>query len=245
MVPHLLYMFNDLFGVRDFDKDSLIRFFFTVRKNYRGVPYHNWKHGFCVAHSMYVIIKGSPCVFNHLEHCSSELFVTIWTIEGQPTNFFWNLILHLWIYIAQTHTLNITSIVQLLQEGDEEKRAGKIPVPMMDRDKPEEQIEFISGFCIPCYELIVKLIPPSAPLLQESKKNLEQYKLMKKSQEKCTLNDVDFRLYLFFYLYYYGRLDFYLCKIHAIILLLLIEELIDSHLPLVLVQGFIIKIKST
>ncbi|KAB7500093.1 putative 3',5'-cyclic phosphodiesterase pde-5 [Armadillidium nasatum] len=67
MVPHLLYMFNDLFGVRNFDKDSLIRFFFTVRKNYRGVPYHNWKHGFCVAHSMYVIIKESPCVFNNLE----------------------------------------------------------------------------------------------------------------------------------------------------------------------------------
>ncbi|KAB7495122.1 putative 3',5'-cyclic phosphodiesterase pde-5 [Armadillidium nasatum] len=67
MVPHLLYMFNDLFGVRNFDKDSLIRFFFTVRKNYRGVPYHNWKHGFCVAHSMYVIIKESPYVFNHLE----------------------------------------------------------------------------------------------------------------------------------------------------------------------------------
>ena len=34
------------------------------------------------------------------------------------------------------------------------------------------------------YLLIEKLIPASAPLLQESKKNLERYKSMKKSQLK-------------------------------------------------------------
>ncbi|RXG54887.1 putative 3',5'-cyclic phosphodiesterase pde-5 [Armadillidium vulgare] len=77
-------------------------------------------------------------------------------------------------------------IEEFYTQGDKEKRAGKTPIAMMDRDKPEEQVPsqigFISGICIPCYELIEKLIPASAPLLQESKKNLERYKSMKKSQ---------------------------------------------------------------
>ncbi|RXG51746.1 putative 3',5'-cyclic phosphodiesterase pde-5 [Armadillidium vulgare] len=85
-------------------------------------------------------------------------------------------------------------IEEFYTQGDEEKRAGKTPIAMMDRDKPEQQvpsqIEFISGFCIPCYELFEKLVPASAPLLQESKNNLKQYKLMKKSQEKDKLNGV-------------------------------------------------------
>ncbi|KAB7501131.1 putative 3',5'-cyclic phosphodiesterase pde-5, partial [Armadillidium nasatum] len=282
MVPHMLYMFKDLFGVRNFDKDSLIRFFFTVRKNYRGVPYHNWKHGFCVANSMYVIIKGSPCVFYRLEKLalfigalchdldyrgttkqflleSDSPLVDLYSTDSYPERHF-SIIVQLLqkpsdykkILDNMKHCILATDLKKffenkkiieelideesfdmedlehrfLLQEltmtacdisasakpwkihveyvnevmeefytqGDEEKRAGKTPIPMMDWEKPEEQVpsqmEFISGFCIPCYELFEKLIPSSAPLLQESKKNLKQYKLMKKSQEKDKLNGV-------------------------------------------------------
>lgn len=35
------------------------RFTLSVRKNYRRVPYHNWTHGFSVAHSLYVFIHNS------------------------------------------------------------------------------------------------------------------------------------------------------------------------------------------
>ncbi|KAL7630071.1 UNVERIFIED_CONTAM: hypothetical protein RMT77_019799 [Armadillidium vulgare] len=287
MVPHMLYMFKDLFGVRNFDKDSLIRFFFTVRKNYRGVPYHNWKHGFCVANSMYVIIKGSPCVFYNLEklalfigalchdldhrgttnqfllesdsplaalystdspleHHHFNMTVHLLQEEGhnifgklKPSdykkvldnmkhcilatdlkNFFKNKgiikelideksfdsgnLEHRLLLQALTMTacdisasakpweIHVGFAKEIIEEfytqGDKEKRAGKTPIAMMDRDKPEEQVPsqigFISGICIPCYELIEKLIPASAPLLQESKKNLERYKCMKKSQLK-------------------------------------------------------------
>ena len=60
---HSLYMFVDLFGLTRFEKNSLLRFILTVRKNYRRVPYHNWTHGFSVANCMYAIIKKSDNVF--------------------------------------------------------------------------------------------------------------------------------------------------------------------------------------
>ncbi|XP_018325357.1 probable 3',5'-cyclic phosphodiesterase pde-5 isoform X2 [Agrilus planipennis] len=60
---HAIYMFTDLFGLSRFDKQSLLRFTLTVKKNYRRVPYHNWAHGFSVANCMYTIIKHSGGVF--------------------------------------------------------------------------------------------------------------------------------------------------------------------------------------
>lgn len=50
-------MFINIFGLTRFDRQDLQRFILTVKKNYRRVPYHNWTHGFAVAHCMYCIIK--------------------------------------------------------------------------------------------------------------------------------------------------------------------------------------------
>ena len=69
-VNSAVYMFVDLFGLTRFDRDSLIRFTMTVRKNYRRVPYHNWTHGFSVANSMYAILKRAPDTFEALEAVS-------------------------------------------------------------------------------------------------------------------------------------------------------------------------------
>lgn len=73
-VNSAVFMFIDLFGLNQFEKDSLIRFMLTVRKNYRRVPYHNWTHGFAVANSMYVILKRALDVFEPLE--AVALFVS-------------------------------------------------------------------------------------------------------------------------------------------------------------------------
>ena len=51
-----------------------VRFFITVKKNYRSVAYHNWSHGFHVANSIYSILKASTGIFRPLEvgnHTSS------------------------------------------------------------------------------------------------------------------------------------------------------------------------------
>lgn len=50
-------MFDDLFNLTKFDVMTLTRFVLTVKKNYRTVPYHNFDHGWSVAHAMYVILK--------------------------------------------------------------------------------------------------------------------------------------------------------------------------------------------
>ena len=66
-VRKALFMFVDLFGLERFDYEVLVRFFITVKKNYRQVAYHNWAHGFHVANSIYAILKSSPGIFKPLE----------------------------------------------------------------------------------------------------------------------------------------------------------------------------------
>ncbi|CAK5015930.1 unnamed protein product [Meloidogyne enterolobii] len=60
-------MFRKLFdGQISYDCDDLIRFVLTVRKNYRKVPYHNWTHGWTVAHAMFVFLRQTS-IFQPLE----------------------------------------------------------------------------------------------------------------------------------------------------------------------------------
>ena len=66
-VEKVLVMFNDMFGEDKFDSKSLIRFFTTVKKNYRDVAYHNWTHGFHVANSAYAMLKSCQGTFRPLE----------------------------------------------------------------------------------------------------------------------------------------------------------------------------------
>ena len=50
-----------------FDGEVLARFFLTIRRNYREVPYHNWNHAFEVAHAMFCILKNGSHQFSLLE----------------------------------------------------------------------------------------------------------------------------------------------------------------------------------
>lgn len=53
-----------------FELEKLCRFTMSVRKNYRRVPYHNWKHAVTVAHCMYAILQKTTGMFTELEVCS-------------------------------------------------------------------------------------------------------------------------------------------------------------------------------
>lgn len=44
----------------------------SVKKNYRRVPYHNWKHAVTVAHCMYAILQNNGGLFSDLEVCASR-----------------------------------------------------------------------------------------------------------------------------------------------------------------------------
>ncbi|KAK0424025.1 hypothetical protein QR680_008463 [Steinernema hermaphroditum] len=63
---YAVYMFKNLFhGKIYFEYDDLVRFVLTVRKNYRRVAYHNWAHGWSVAHAMFVLLKITDVFTDH------------------------------------------------------------------------------------------------------------------------------------------------------------------------------------
>lgn len=81
---------------------------------------------------------------------------------------------------------------EFYQQGDAEKAAGRIPIPMMDRTHSDEQaasqVGFLMGICIPCYSLLYKLIPETKPLLDMCQENLKRWQQLddeiKRKKEK-------------------------------------------------------------
>ncbi|XP_060064036.1 cAMP and cAMP-inhibited cGMP 3',5'-cyclic phosphodiesterase 10A-like [Ylistrum balloti] len=68
LLPQLfIHMVIDMFGEDTFEMEQLCRFTITVRKNYRDIAYHNWDHGFHVAHSLWCMMRASPGIFTPFE----------------------------------------------------------------------------------------------------------------------------------------------------------------------------------
>ncbi|KAG7253763.1 hypothetical protein CRUP_024880, partial [Coryphaenoides rupestris] len=71
-----VYMVHSSCGETSFELEKLCRFTMSVRKNYRRVPYHNWKHAVTVAHCMYAILQKTTgkkglliaCLCHDLDH---------------------------------------------------------------------------------------------------------------------------------------------------------------------------------
>ncbi|KAB0405946.1 hypothetical protein E2I00_012953 [Balaenoptera physalus] len=62
-----VYMVHRSCGTACFELEKLCRFIMSVKKNYRRVPYHNWKHAVTVAHCMYAILQNNHGLFTELE----------------------------------------------------------------------------------------------------------------------------------------------------------------------------------
>ncbi|OWF36192.1 cAMP and cAMP-inhibited cGMP 3',5'-cyclic phosphodiesterase 10A-like [Mizuhopecten yessoensis] len=58
---------EDLSGKNRFESEKLVKFILTVKKNYRNVPYHNFPHGFHVAHCLWRIILTAPDAFTEFQ----------------------------------------------------------------------------------------------------------------------------------------------------------------------------------
>ncbi|XP_042868518.1 dual 3',5'-cyclic-AMP and -GMP phosphodiesterase 11A-like isoform X2 [Penaeus japonicus] len=71
MLLAAMRMFMDLRLVHRFKIESktLLRWLITVKRNYRNVPYHNWRHAFNVAHNMFCLLKtcGLQSTFEDIE----------------------------------------------------------------------------------------------------------------------------------------------------------------------------------
>lgn len=69
---------------------------------------------------------------------------------------------------------------EFYEQGDAERSSGRMPIPMMDRNQPDQQaasqVGFLTGICVPCYTLLYTLIPETKPLLDMCQKNLERWR---------------------------------------------------------------------
>nr|XP_015218464.1 PREDICTED: cAMP and cAMP-inhibited cGMP 3',5'-cyclic phosphodiesterase 10A isoform X4 [Lepisosteus oculatus] len=262
-----VYMVHNSCGKNSFELEKLCRFTMSVRKNYRRVPYHNWKHALTVAHCMYAILQKNQDIFTELErkgllvaclchdldhrgysnsylqkfdHPLAALYSTSTmeqhhfsqtvSILQEGHNIFSNLTsseyeqvleiirkaiiaTDLALYFGNRKQLvellttgaldlnnhahrdrviglmmtacDLCSVTKLWPvtrltandiyaefwaEGDEMKKIGMQPIPMMDRDKkdevPQGQVGFYNAVAIPCYTTLSELFPPSTPLLR-------------------------------------------------------------------------------
>ncbi|XP_076830710.1 cAMP and cAMP-inhibited cGMP 3',5'-cyclic phosphodiesterase 10A isoform X3 [Brachyhypopomus gauderio] len=288
-----VYMVHNSCGRSSFELEKLCRFTMSVRKNYRRVPYHNWKHAVTVAHCMYAILQKTSGIFTELEkkglliaclchdldhrgysnsylqkfdHPLAALYststmeqhhfsqtVSILQLEGH--NIFSNLTsseyeqvleiirkaiiaTDLALYFGNRKQLadmlstdaldlnnhahrdrviglmmtacDLCSVTKLWPvtrltandiyaefwaEGDEMKKIGMQPIPMMDRDKkdevPQGQVGFYNAVAIPCYTTLSQLFPPSAPLLRACRENLGQWEKIARGEEQseCVSSD--------------------------------------------------------
>nr|BAE37063.1 unnamed protein product [Mus musculus] len=280
-----VYMIHRSCGTSCFELEKLCRFIMSVKKNYRRVPYHNWKHAVTVAHCMYAILQNNNGLFTDLErkglliaclchdldhrgfsnsylqkfdHPLAALYststmeqhhfsqtVSILQLEGH--NIFSTLssseyeqvleiirkaiiATDLALYFGnrkqleemyQTGSLNLHNqshrdrVIGLMMtacdlcsvtklwpvtkltandiyaefwaEGDEMKKLGIQPIPMMDRDKrdevPQGQLGFYNAVAIPCYTTLTQILPPTEPLLKACRDNLNQWEKVIRGEE--------------------------------------------------------------
>uniref|UniRef100_A0A2K5QT08 Phosphodiesterase n=1 Tax=Cebus imitator TaxID=2715852 RepID=A0A2K5QT08_CEBIM len=62
-----VHMVHRSYGTSCFELEKPCRFIMSVKKNYRQVPYHNWKHAVAVAHCIYTILQNNHMLFTDLE----------------------------------------------------------------------------------------------------------------------------------------------------------------------------------
>nr|XP_033793166.1 cAMP and cAMP-inhibited cGMP 3',5'-cyclic phosphodiesterase 10A isoform X3 [Geotrypetes seraphini] len=280
-----IYMIHQSCGKNSFELEKLCRFTMSVKKNYRRVPYHNWKHAVTVAHCMYVILHNNKGLFTDLErkglliaclchdldhrgytnsylqkfeHPLAALYSTstmeqhhfsqtVSILQLEEHNIFSSLssteyeqvleiirkailATDLALYFGnrkhleelnksgalnvnnQAHrdrliglmmtACDLCSVTKLWpvtrmiaddiyaefwSEGDEMKRLGITPLPMMDRDRkheiPQGQIGFYNAVAIPCYTTLMQILPPTEPLFQVCLDNLVQWEKVSRGED--------------------------------------------------------------
>ena len=83
---------------------------------------------------------------------------------------------------------SLREVDDTLLQGDYERQAGKLPVPIMNRYQEDEQalhqVGFLAGICIPCYSLLTTLMPTVTPMLEQCKQNLSTWRELAEEKKK-------------------------------------------------------------
>ncbi|KAH1011856.1 hypothetical protein HUJ04_001136 [Dendroctonus ponderosae] len=184
---HSIYMFIDLFGLARFEVGSLIKFVLTEGHNiFNKLSSSDYKQ-----------------VLGLLKHCILATDLAVFfpnkarlTKIVEEGAFSWSNTEHRLLLQAismtgsdlsasakpwgiQVETVRVI-FEEFYQQGDAERKAGRHPIPMMDRAQPDEQpssqVGFLTGICLPCYNLLNALIPDCKPLLDMCQSNLDHWR---------------------------------------------------------------------
>ncbi|KAJ1350837.1 putative 3',5'-cyclic phosphodiesterase pde-5 [Parelaphostrongylus tenuis] len=92
-------------------------------------------------------------------------------------------------WYIQTETVKVI-FEEFYEQGDAERLNGRDPIPMMDRNKahelPQMQVGFMRGICLPCYELIAKVLPDASFLRDQCEYNTKKWEEL--AAEQAELN---------------------------------------------------------
>ncbi|MFH4979459.1 hypothetical protein AB6A40_006168 [Gnathostoma spinigerum] len=86
---------------------------------------------------------------------------------------------------VQQETVKVI-VEEFYEQGDDEKRCGREPLAMMDRNKanelPKMQVDFMEGICLPCYKLLASIVPCTKQLEEQCSYNAKKWaELMEES----------------------------------------------------------------
>ncbi|TKS81966.1 Dual 3',5'-cyclic-AMP and -GMP phosphodiesterase 11A [Collichthys lucidus] len=192
MITASLRMFLEFGVVQKFkiDYEVLCRWLLTVRKNYRTVAYHNWRHAFNVSQCMFIMITTANfqdvlsdaeilalmvgCLCHDLDHRGTNnafqaktgsalalLYGTSATLEHHHFN-------HA-VMILQSEVAELVTS-EFFEQGDRERSELKLtPAAIFDRNRKDElpalQLEWIDGICKPLYQALLKLNRKLQPMV--------------------------------------------------------------------------------
>jgi len=81
---------------------------------------------------------------------------------------------------------------EFFQQGDEEKRRDIQPQSLMDRslahELPKNQVNFIKSVCLPCYSLIVRVLPETMPMLNGARGNLQRWQELADEEQSSRMS---------------------------------------------------------
>uniref|UniRef100_F1LC41 3',5'-cyclic phosphodiesterase pde-5 n=1 Tax=Ascaris suum TaxID=6253 RepID=F1LC41_ASCSU len=92
-------------------------------------------------------------------------------------------------WAVQTETVKVI-FEEFYEQGDAERMNGKEPIAMMDRQKahelPQMQVGFMNGICMPCYELLSRVIPETDQLKERCRYNANKWEELAEEQKRRT-----------------------------------------------------------
>ncbi|TSM68862.1 Dual 3',5'-cyclic-AMP and -GMP phosphodiesterase 11A [Bagarius yarrelli] len=167
MITAALRMFMELGMVQKFkiDYETLCRWLLTVRKNYRMVLYHNWRHAFNVCQCMFSMLTtaGFQETLSELEILALIVGCVCHDLDHRGTNN---------AFQAKTGSaLSLLYGTSATMEHHHFNHAVMIlqSEAIFDRNRKDElpglQLEWIDGICAPLYEALVKLNPKLQPMI--------------------------------------------------------------------------------